>query len=322
MDHSGCSPQTSWVNLARALISSGLSSGFIDSHALDDDALFRCSVTRAIGTGGDTSLGHVLHDGQATRDSPKRCVVAGQCRGPVHEEELAPVTARLLGMRHGDRARWIGCRRRRAVVRDLVGETITGPATSLAGRIAALEHIDAAGGEPVAFGVAEVVFSGQVDKRIHRTGGFARREVNADVPTVSFDGRLVGGLDIRRGRRATDLSGRRWCGRVTAVGHRSGRLHSLPPAWCRRGALGCRGGGRPTGWREDEIADHRKHDDSDPRRTDRGPLPHAPGPLGAALCPALVPLAGQLALAILLTHRAAPPCPGCTVCAADAVLVA
>ena len=86
----------------------------------------------------------------------------------------------------------------------LIGESVTRRAgTDLAGRaagqlggggrvrIAALQHVDAAGHHPVALGVVEVARLRQVDERVDGAGGLAVQQVERDLALVGVDRGLV-----------------------------------------------------------------------------------------------------------------------------------
>src|SRR5581483_6040362 len=121
--------------------------------------------------------GDRLQDVQALGDRAERRVVRAERGVLVDQEELAAVGARPgVGHRHGpglvgDRAGGPG---RAEVVQVLVLELVPGAAGAGAGRVAALQHVDARGGQPVAVGVVEVVLPGPVlerEGRVRRLGG-------------------------------------------------------------------------------------------------------------------------------------------------------
>src|SRR6202000_150820 len=109
----------------------------------------------------------------------------------------------------------------------LVPEVVARAALAGSGRVAALQDVDAAGGEPVALGVAEVALLGQGDERVDRAGGLAVGQVDDDVAAVGGQRGLVAGLVVRLGRRQADLAGGGTALGVRAgvrgLGHRGGR---------------------------------------------------------------------------------------------------
>src|SRR6266704_2177340 len=80
------------------------------------------------------------------------------------------------------------------------------PAAAGPGRVAALEHVDPAGGQAVAAGVVEVVLAGQVDERVDRARRLGVQQVDDDVAAVRLDRRLVVRLQVRLGGRQADLA--------------------------------------------------------------------------------------------------------------------
>ena len=162
------------------------------------------------------------------------------------------------------------------------------------------------GGQPVAFGVVEVILRRQVHERVDRAGRLAVQQVDHDVAAVGGDRRLIGGGGVGRGGRRAHLARGRRVGQVAAV---RGRFRGRGRR-CRRGRRGRGDGRRGRGGRrgcggvaaarpEEEITAHADPDDHAAHHADHRPQPRAPGPLRPPGLLALVTLTGELALAIL-----------------------
>src|SRR3984893_15345113 len=220
-----------------ALIRRRRRSGLLYCDSLNDDRLLRMTVPGAVGV-VRARLGHALDNSQSRDDLAERRVVGAQGGVLVHDEELTAVAVRQRGVRHGHGARRVG-----GPGGVLVGEPVARTTGALARGVPALQHGQAAGGQPVARRAAEVILRRQVHERVDRAGRLAVQQVDHDIAAVGDDGRLIGGGGGGRGRRHANTARRGRAGRVGAVRGWVGGLGGGGVGW----VTGVGGGGAVAG---------------------------------------------------------------------------